>query len=61
MGSPLNSISPQDLYQRIGTAAAPLVIDLRRRQRIDADDRAATWAEAAPALLLASSVVESLS
>ena len=36
MGGLVNSLSPQDLYDRIGTAAAALV-DLRRRQRRDAD------------------------
>jgi rhodanese-related sulfurtransferase len=39
MGGPVNSISPQDLYDRIGTAAAPPVIDVRRRQGRAADDR----------------------
>jgi hypothetical protein len=37
MGGLVNSLSPQDLYDRIGTAAAARVIDLRRRQRRDAD------------------------
>lgn len=30
--------TPQDLYRQIGTAAAPLVIDVRRRDAFDADD-----------------------
>src|SRR5438045_3638075 len=33
------SISAQALYHRIGTAAAPLVIDVRRSAAFDADDR----------------------
>jgi rhodanese-related sulfurtransferase len=33
------SLSPQDLYTRIGTQAAPLVIDVRRSDDFDADDR----------------------
>jgi rhodanese-related sulfurtransferase len=32
------SISPQTLYSRLGTAAAPLVIDVRRAAQFDADD-----------------------
>lgn len=31
-------ISPQDLYNAIGTAAAPVVIDVRRQVDVDADD-----------------------
>ena len=31
--------TPQDLYRQIGTAAAPLVIDVRRPDAFDADDR----------------------
>lgn len=31
-------ISPQELYQLVGTAAAPVVIDVRRRDDVDADD-----------------------
>ncbi len=34
-----HSISSTDLYPRLGTAAAPLVIDVRRAERFDADDR----------------------
>ena len=30
--------SPQDLHRRIGTAAAPLVIDVRRTAEFDSDD-----------------------
>ncbi|HEX7966801.1 MAG TPA: chromate resistance protein ChrB domain-containing protein [Stellaceae bacterium] len=30
--------TPQDLYRQIGTAAAPLVIDVRRSDAFDADD-----------------------
>ena len=33
------SISTQALYQQLGTAAAPLVIDVRRNSAFDADDR----------------------
>jgi rhodanese-related sulfurtransferase len=33
------SISTQALYQQLGTAAAPLVIDVRRTAAFDADDR----------------------
>ena len=32
-------LSPQDLYARLGTAAAPLLIDVRRPAAFDADDR----------------------
>jgi hypothetical protein len=31
--------SPDDLYARLGTANAPLLIDVRRREAFDADDR----------------------
>jgi rhodanese-related sulfurtransferase len=31
------SISPDDLYARLGTAAAPLLVDVRRREAFDAD------------------------
>ena len=37
-GRPL-SISPQDVYAKLGTAAAPLLIDVRRAAAFDADDR----------------------
>jgi rhodanese-related sulfurtransferase len=33
------SISADDLYRRLGTAAAPLVVDVRRTAAYDADDR----------------------
>ena len=33
------SISAQALYRPLGTAAAPLVIDVRRAAAFDADDR----------------------
>src|SRR6266851_3196525 len=33
------SISAQALYQQLGTAAAPLVIDVRRNAAFDTDDR----------------------
>jgi rhodanese-related sulfurtransferase len=33
-----SQISPQELYHSIGTAAAPLVIDVRRADDFDADD-----------------------
>ena len=33
-----HSISPADLYEAIGTASAPLVIDVRRPDDFDADD-----------------------
>jgi rhodanese-related sulfurtransferase len=32
------SISPQELYRRLGTASAPLVVDVRARDAFDADD-----------------------
>ena len=38
-GSSHNSISPKSLYARIGTAAAPVVIDVRRAEAFEADDR----------------------
>lgn len=31
-------ISPQELHNSIGTAAAPLIVDVRRREDFDADD-----------------------
>src|SRR5258708_19946721 len=31
------SVSPDDLYTHLGTAAAPLLIDVRRREAFDAD------------------------
>jgi hypothetical protein len=31
------SVSPNDLYTRLGTAEAPLLIDVRRREAFDAD------------------------
>jgi rhodanese-related sulfurtransferase len=33
------SISADDLYRRLGTAAAPLILDVRRRPAYDDDDR----------------------
>jgi len=33
------SVSPDDLYERLGTGKAPLLIDVRRAQAFDADDR----------------------
>ncbi len=33
------SLTPQDLYRLIGTAGAPLIIDVRRPDAFDADDR----------------------
>jgi rhodanese-related sulfurtransferase len=33
------TISPHDLYTRLGTAHAPLLIDVRRREAFEADDR----------------------
>lgn len=33
-----HTISPQDLYRQIGTAASPLVIDVRRPDAFDADN-----------------------
>jgi len=33
------SVSAQALYHRLGTAAAPLVIDVRRAAAFDTDDR----------------------
>src|SRR5215203_1629699 len=32
-------VSPDDLYERLGTGKAPLLIDVRRAQAFDADDR----------------------
>jgi rhodanese-related sulfurtransferase len=32
-------ISPHDLYARLGTASAPLLLDVRRREAFEADDR----------------------
>src|SRR5437870_1033745 len=34
-----HSISPQDLYAVVGTAAAPTIVDVRRDAAFDADDR----------------------
>ena len=31
------SVSPNDLYTHLGTAEAPLLIDVRRREAFDAD------------------------
>ncbi len=54
------SISPQNLYARQGTAAAPIIIDVRRAEAFDADDTmiigavrrtledAATWRASLP-------------
>ncbi len=33
------SISADDLYQRLGSAAAPIVIDARRAPALEADER----------------------
>ena len=38
-GSKPPSISPQDLYGAIGTAVAPIVIDVRRSAAFAADNR----------------------
>jgi rhodanese-related sulfurtransferase len=55
------SVSPDDLYARLGTAAAPLLIDVRRDEAFAADDRliigstrrtpedVASWRNALPA------------
>ena len=55
------SVSPNDLYARLGTANAPLLIDVRRPQAFDADqvriigaarrlpDEVAKWRGALPA------------
>ena len=32
-------VSPDDLYARLGTASAPLLIDVRRAQAFETDDR----------------------
>ena len=32
-------VSPDDLYAQLGTAAAPLLIDVRRQDAFNADDR----------------------
>jgi rhodanese-related sulfurtransferase len=37
MDAQAHSISPNDLYARLGTATAPLLIDVRRLQAFDAD------------------------
>jgi rhodanese-related sulfurtransferase len=37
MDAQAHSISPNDLYKRLGTASAPLLIDVRRRQAFDTD------------------------
>src|SRR5713226_8340303 len=37
-GTPL-SVSPSDLYARLGTASAPVLIDVRRDEAFAADDR----------------------
>lgn len=39
MDGPLSSISPHELYARLGTAGAPAVIDVRREDAFAADDR----------------------
>jgi len=33
------AVPPTDLYARLGTAAAPVLIDVRRKESFDADDR----------------------
>src|SRR5215204_2192880 len=33
------SVSPHDLYARLGTASAPLLLDVRRQESFGADDR----------------------
>src|SRR5262245_45621829 len=33
------SVSPHDLYARLGTASAPLLLDVRREDAFGADDR----------------------
>ncbi|MFL6937642.1 MAG: sulfurtransferase, partial [Xanthobacteraceae bacterium] len=33
------SVSPYDLYARLGTASAPLLLDVRREEAFAADDR----------------------
>jgi rhodanese-related sulfurtransferase len=38
-GRKLTSTSPDDLYGAIGTSAAPLIFDVRRRAGFDADGR----------------------
>lgn len=40
-GSP-ESITPQHLYVRLGTAAAPLLLDVRRPESFAADEREPT-------------------
>src|SRR5262245_52812116 len=41
-------ISPQDLYAAIGTTSAPTVIDARRAEAFDADDRMLVSAQRLP-------------
>jgi hypothetical protein len=41
MGSPV-SISPLDLYARIGTAGSPSLFDVRRTASFEADNTVAT-------------------
>src|SRR5262245_51852333 len=55
-----HSISSNDLYARLGTANAPMLVDVRRAQAFDDDDRliigsarrlpeeAAAWSDALP-------------
>jgi rhodanese-related sulfurtransferase len=39
MDGSIPSVSPGDLYAHLGTAAAPMLIDVRRQEAFDADDR----------------------
>jgi rhodanese-related sulfurtransferase len=39
MNGNLLSVSTSDLYARLGTALAPMVVDVRRQEAFDADDR----------------------
>ena len=40
------SISPSDLYARLGAAAAPVLIDVRHRGSFDSDDGCRLQAQA---------------
>jgi rhodanese-related sulfurtransferase len=39
MGGQAPTLSAQELYSQLGTAAAPVVVDTRKREAFDADDR----------------------
>ena len=39
MDGNLTSVSPGELYTRLGTALAPMLVDVRRQEALSADDR----------------------